>query len=344
MTIYADRHRFALEPDRLAVQQRSLLADLADNAGAKWRALRLLLPDWRAITAAHGLFEDRESRAIFRALLLHRYLTPRLSPIARDRARAEALDAFMRDDRPSTPYEGVAPFLDEPFAWWAVSYNGVPLEVATIKCGLYWSVVSDQYYLHRSDVYVGPSPGDVVLDCGACVGDTAVKFAAHVGASGRVYAFDPFAAHVTIAREVAARNRLSERVTFYDCGVAERTHPDVATALASSRHADPTAMEPGHRLLTGDASVTIDDFCRHEGVPRVDLIKMDIEGSEAAALEGAGETIERWRPKLAIGVYHAPSDLWTIPNAVRRRYPFYRLFLGHYSLHLEETVMYAIAG
>jgi hypothetical protein len=132
-------------------------------------------------------------------------------------------------------------------------------------------------------------------------------------------------------------------VTFHCCGVAERSYPDVATALDSSRQADPSRIEPGHRLGTVDASVTIDDFCRHERLARVDLIKMDIEGSEAAALEGAGETIERWRPKLAICLYHRPSDLWTIPNDVRRRYPFYRLFLGHYSLHLEETVLYAIA-
>jgi FkbM family methyltransferase len=344
VTIYADRYRFALEPHRLAVLQRSMLADLAHNRGVKWRSLRMLLRDWRAITAAHGVFEDRDSRATFRALLVHRYLTPHLSRIARDRARAEALDAFMQNDRPCRPYEQIAPFLDEPFAWWAVSYNGVPAEVATIKYGLYWTAVSDQYYLRRSDAYVGPSAGDVVLDCGSCVGDTAVKFAAHVGASGRVYAFDPFSPHVAIAREVTARNLLSDRVTFYCCGVAARTYPDIATALAPNRPADPTRIEPGRRLGTIDASVTIDDFCRHERIPRIDLIKMDIEGSEAAALEGAAETIERWRPKLAISVYHNASDLWTIPNAVRRRYPFYRLFLGHYALHLEETVMYAIAG
>ena len=213
----------------------------------------------------------------------------------------------------------------------------------TIKYGLYWTAVSDQDYLRRSGAYCGPSPGDVVLDCGSCVGDTAVKFAAHVGASGRAYSFDPFPPHVALAREVTARNLLSDRVTFYCCGIADRTYPDIATALASNQQADLTGIEPGHRLDPIDASVTIDDFCRHERIARVDLIKMDIEGSEAAALEGAHETIERTRPKLAVCLYHKPSDLWTIPNTVRRRYPFYRLFLGHHSLHLEETVMYAIA-
>jgi FkbM family methyltransferase len=342
VAIYADRYRFAMEPARLAALQRSMLADLVNDASEKWRVLQTLLPDRRAIKAAHDVFEDRESRITFRALLLYRYLTPHLSRIARDRARADALEAFMQQDRPFKAYQRVPPFLGEPLGWWAVTYNDVPVEVATIKYGLYWTAVSDQYFLRRSGTYAGPSPGDVVLDCGSCLGDTAVKFAAHVGASGRVYGFDPSPQHVAIAREVAAHNRLSDRVTFYCSGVAARTYPDIATALTSNRSADATAIQPGRRLEISDSTVTIDDFCRHERLTRIDFIKMDIEGSEAAALEGAGETIERWRPKLAICVYHKPSDVWTIPNEVRRRYPFYRLFLGHYSLHLEETVMYAI--
>ena len=103
MSIYADRYRFSMEPDQLAVLQRSLLADLAHNASAKWRSLRRLVPDWRAITAAHDVFEDLESRATFRALLGYRYLTPHLSRVAHDRARAEGLEAFMQHDLPSRP-------------------------------------------------------------------------------------------------------------------------------------------------------------------------------------------------------------------------------------------------
>ena len=81
--------------------------------------------------------------------------------------------------------------------------------------------------------------------------------------------------------------------------------------------------------------------CRWAGVDRVDYIKMDIEGSEIAALEGAHETILKHRPKLGICVYHRPTDLWAIPNLIRRKYPFYSLYLDHHALHDEETVLYA---
>jgi hypothetical protein len=70
---------------------------------------------------------------------------------------------------------------------------------------------------------------------------------------------------------------------------------------------------------------------------------MDIEGSEIAALEGAHQTILAHRPKLAICVYHRFDDLWTIPNLIAERYPFYQLYLNHHSLHHEETVLYCVA-
>jgi len=43
-------------------------------------------------------------------------------------------------------------------------------------------------------------------------------------------------------------------------------------------------------------------------LPRVDFIKMDIEGSERNALKGARETLQRWHPRLAISSYHLKGD------------------------------------
>ncbi len=69
---------------------------------------------------------------------------------------------------------------------------------------------------------------------------------------------------------------------------------------------------------------------------------MDIEGSELKALEGATETIRKYKPKLAICVYHKPEDIIEIPKKILELNPNYKLWLRHYSYVDTETVLYAI--
>lgn len=81
-------------------------------------------------------------------------------------------------------------------------------------------------------------------------------------------------------------------------------------------------------------------------LPRVTFIKMDIEGSELEALEGAKETILRYMPKLAICVYHKPEDLFVIPKWIMNlnlNYQYYMRHHGNQSFNQHcETVFYAI--
>lgn len=74
----------------------------------------------------------------------------------------------------------------------------------------------------------------------------------------------------------------------------------------------------------------------------VTFIKMDIEGSEIAAIKGAKETIKRCNPKLAVSVYHRPDDIWAIPNLILSYNPEYKLYLRHYTMGPCDTVLYAI--
>jgi len=54
--------------------------------------------------------------------------------------------------------------------------------------------------------------------------------------------------------------------------------------------------------------VTIDSLIQQLKLPRVDFIKMDIEGAEQNALKGAGHVLSKWRPRLAISSYHQKGD------------------------------------
>ena len=75
---------------------------------------------------------------------------------------------------------------------------------------------------------------------------------------------------------------------------------------------------------------------------KVTFLKMDIEGSELAALRGAERIIREQRPKLAICVYHKPEDMWEIPGFILNCHPDYKLYLRHYSISYTETVLYAV--
>ena len=71
-------------------------------------------------------------------------------------------------------------------------------------------------------------------------------------------------------------------------------------------------------------------------------IKMDIEGSEMEAIQGARQIIKRFRPNLAIAVYHKPKDIYEIPKYLSELVPSYQFFLRTYGAHGYDTVLYAI--
>lgn len=76
---------------------------------------------------------------------------------------------------------------------------------------------------------------------------------------------------------------------------------------------------------------------------REDLyIKMDIEGAELEALQGAERLIRNCKPKLAICIYHKNEDVIRIPELLLEYNADYTFYIRHYSLTKNETVLYAI--
>ena len=75
---------------------------------------------------------------------------------------------------------------------------------------------------------------------------------------------------------------------------------------------------------------------------KADFIKLDIEGSELKALEGARETIRKYNPIIAVCVYHKREDLVTIPQYIKSICPDYRMYIRAYSRYAQELVLYAV--
>ncbi len=72
------------------------------------------------------------------------------------------------------------------------------------------------------------------------------------------------------------------------------------------------------------------------------FIKMDIEGSEYNALQGARNVILKNKPKLAICIYHSDKDMLRIAELIHEMVPEYRLYVRQHSNSVCETVLYAV--
>jgi FkbM family methyltransferase len=100
----------------------------------------------------------------------------------------------------------------------------------------------------------------------------------------------------------------------------------------------------GYGRLKNVKAVSVDHFVRKNNIKKVDYIKLDIEGAEMKALEGAKNTLASHRPQLAVCVYHKKEDLFEIPIFLAKVLKDYVYRIGHYTTSLWGTVLYAIPG
>ena len=192
-----------------------------------------------------------------------------------------------------------------------------------------------QYLIRRNGFDFSPRAGDVVLDCGACIGEVSMLFAGMAVPGGEVHLFDPMPLHARFCRYQASLNpAYADAIHVNALAVGDRTHAGVETTVASDR------IDPAARVGDDFPSTTLDDYAR-DHLRRVDFIKMDIEGAEIAALNGAARVLREFRPRLAISGYHKPEDLWEIPNRIKDLNPGYALAFGHHTPIIWESVFYA---
>lgn len=86
---------------------------------------------------------------------------------------------------------------------------------------------------------------------------------------------------------------------------------------------------------------TLDDWAHTTSIHRLDFVKLDVEGAEAHCLEGARVSIQRFQPKLAVALYHSLADFVNLPQLIDQINPDYRFHLGHFTIHEEETILFA---
>jgi len=147
-------------------------------------------------------------------------------------------------------------------------------------------------------------PGDVVLDIGANIGAHTLGLARSVGQNGQVYAFEPADfAFAKLKRNLALNPELDSRTLarqiLLSASVAD---PSQGQIYASWPLENDVSVHPKHRgrLVTAQKATvdTLDHFAESEGIGRLDLIKIDVDGHELPVLRGGLNLLKRFHPVL----------------------------------------------
>lgn len=182
---------------------------------------------------------------------------------------------------------------------------------------------------------VSPSLNDAIIDAGAFIGDTAKLFLEKTAYTSKVFSFEPSLENFRRMGSWIRENGFEDKVTIKNMGVFSKT----TTLFLETNDLESDSFKVKEFGDERIDVVALDDMFLNQ---QVDLIKMDIEGSELAALEGAIKTIKKWRPKLQICLYHKANDIYDLIKFVKDNFSElnYEFYIGHHDLSLYETVLY----
>jgi FkbM family methyltransferase len=131
-----------------------------------------------------------------------------------------------------------------------------------------------------------------------------------VGASGRVYGFEPIPHTFSVLRRNVSLNGCVN-VTLESCALADSRGerdlylPDIGVSGSLELHPYDRSYERIPCLVQ-----TLDGYCQGAAVPQVDFLKSDIEGAEWLLLKGGEETIRRWKPVMLLEIQAHSSTLF----------------------------------
>lgn len=139
-------------------------------------------------------------------------------------------------------------------------------------------------------------PGDVVVDAGAYPGDYTLFAARQVGPEGRVIALEPDPENRELLQRHVTRSGF-ENIEIIPCGLWNSETSlsldahGVASTLTDTDSPSPVPVRP------------LDDIVKEGNLGKIDVLKMDIEGAELQALEGARDTLSVCR-YVCVASYH----------------------------------------
>ena len=224
---------------------------------------------------------------------------------------------------------------------------------AIIQSRINGAPVSEDVYCVNSQRYnegrffQTPRHDDIIVDAGAFVGDSLEKFLFdHDGIFSKYFAFEPDSRYFSALKKRCLR--LSEEWVLPEGSIIPVNKCLTQDSGFACLHNWPQSGG-GSSICSNEVSsdnfniskvltTSLDEFFHDENVT---FIKADIEGAEYSMLEGSINILTNCKPRLAISVYHNPSDLYRIPLLLEKLNVGYKFYFRHYSYTWGDSVLYA---
>jgi FkbM family methyltransferase len=288
----------------------------------------------------YNLLGDEYSRNLLIELLKFRMLGPRHVRLPLNNKKYRDMFVWIKKEFLKQRRTIKAPFDNLYLDHYTLPRAGGTLNLHSDPESIINIFLLKQYAYQQAGKECHVNPGDVVIDGGACWGDTSLCFADGIGEHGQVYSFEFVPDNLEILmKNIDLNPHLKNRVK-----VIRKALWDKSGEYLGYEENGPVSYvcEDNQKVRKKVATLSIDDFVRAEVVSRVNFIKMDIEGAELNALRGAEQTICTFRPVLAIALYHKEDDFTVIPDYLDTLSLQYEFYIDHFTTHAGETILFAV--
>ncbi len=176
------------------------------------------------------------------------------------------------------------------------------------------------------------------IDCGAYTGDTIEELVKQTNNINSTLSFEPDAHNLSKLQKQLEKLKKQSPISdffIYPAGVYSSN-----SVLKFANNGIDSSASFDSSSDTEVPVVTLDTVILNSSP---DFIKMDIEGAEKEALMGATKTIQKYKPNLAICLYHRPEDLWELPLLIKQIEPSYDMYIRVHEDMCLSTVLYCIS-
>ena len=216
------------------------------------------------------------------------------------------------------------------------TYRNLLIHRAVHQLKLVWDVFEPHQYFGNDVI---ESVGGCFVDCGAYTGDTLKYFISHIyDKKYKYFAFEPEQDNYKTLKKYVCDNGLNN-VYLFPIGLWNKK---TNLHFVKNHSNDTLAWKLSDYLSKTELNIPVDSLDNILHGIKTDYIKMDIEGAELKALEGAYECIKCWKPKLTISAYHELNHLWNVPQKILELNPSYNLYYRHHSWNMADSVCYGI--